>query len=121
MKRVRAVTGENVTEYAANLERAYQELDGLDLVISQVAPMQTVIEYDEPDEPGPDDGGGEYAIQLTDGGKIITVSLLVGDYEGRYCCECENLEWGRGCPYRSGRVAQMDQACPMFNVVIERR
>ena len=36
----------------------------------------------------------------------------------RYCCECGEYDWGRGCPYRSGRVTLMMDACHHFTVDI---
>lgn len=37
----------------------------------------------------------------------------------RRCCECDNYEWGRGCPYKKGHVRVMDIACDMFNIPFE--
>lgn len=36
--------------------------------------------------------------------------------EIRYCCECENYDWGRGCPYREGHIKLMDHSCEYFNI-----
>lgn len=35
-----------------------------------------------------------------------------------YCADCDNYDWGKGCPYREGRVDRLDLACEMFNVKV---
>lgn len=37
----------------------------------------------------------------------------------RSCCECGEYDWGRGCPYRAGRVTLMMDACHHFTVEIK--
>lgn len=39
----------------------------------------------------------------------------------RYCCECDNYNWGKGCPYSEGHVRLMDNACGHFTVILEGR
>ena len=34
----------------------------------------------------------------------------------RKCCECDNYEWGSGCPYRNGHVTIMMPACEHFYI-----
>ena len=50
----------------------------------------------------------------------ICVQLLLPVPERRYCCECDNYNWGIGCPYRSGAIRPMDPACSLFNIHIGR-
>lgn len=39
-------------------------------------------------------------------------------WRDRYCCECGEYDWGRGCPYRAGHVTLMMDACHHFTVEI---
>lgn len=120
MKKVRPVEGKTLTEFADAYEEAQSELSRATILYEkEVSPLQMLIYYEDPEtiEDAPET---DYQIQFDSKGKVITVSILVGDYENRYCAECDNLEWGRGCPYRSGHVKPMDHACPMFNVMISR-
>ena len=85
-----------------------------------------IIKYDatsdnaatDPDQSKPAD----HLIDLTDENEAdvhtVTITLKVNPSEDRYCCECDNYNWGKNCPYRKGRVARMDPACDMFNVTI---
>ena len=87
-----------------------------------------IIHYDAaPDEVGPDpvqSMRADHLIDFTDEGEAdvhtVTIILKVNPYEDRYCCECDNYNWGKNCPYRKGRVARMDPACDMFNVTISK-
>lgn len=40
-------------------------------------------------------------------------------WECRYCCECGEYEWGKGCPFREGRVTLMMNACHHFTVEVK--
>lgn len=42
-------------------------------------------------------------------------------WRDRYCCECGEYEWGRGCPFRTGRVALMMNACHHFTIEVSER
>lgn len=120
MKKVRPVEGRTLAEFADAYEEAQSELSRATILYEkEVSPLQILIYYEDPEtiEDAPET---DYQIQFDSKGKIVTVSILVDDYEDRYCAECDNLEWGRGCPYRSGHVKPMDRACPMFNVTITR-
>ena len=120
MKKVKPVEGRTLTEFADAYEEAQSELSRATILYEkEVSPLQMLIYYEDPEtiEDAPE---ADYQIQFDSEGKFITVSILVGDYEDRYCAECDNLEWSRGCPYRSGHVKPMDRACPMFNVTIAR-
>ena len=37
----------------------------------------------------------------------------------RKCCECGNYDWGRGCPFKEGRVALMMNACHHFTIELK--
>ena len=52
--------------------------------------------------------------------KSILIELRIDMPVGRICAECDNYDWGHGCPYRDGHVQIKDQACPMFNVNLRR-
>lgn len=52
--------------------------------------------------------------------KRVCIELFIPEDHAkeRYCCECENYNWGKNCPYRNGRIALKDNACDMFNILI---
>lgn len=52
--------------------------------------------------------------------QTIRIELTIGVPVGRYCCECENFSYRKGCPYQDGIVRQMDKACALFNVNLGR-
>lgn len=37
---------------------------------------------------------------------------------GRYCCECSNYDWGRGCKLKAGRIELKMDACENFNIYV---
>ena len=121
----RPVEGKTLQEFADAYEEATNELSRATIIEEkEIGPLQLLIYYEDPDEPNPEPEApaSDYDIRLADDGQYITVSIMVDKrYPERYCCECANYDWGRGCPYRSGHVRQMDRACPMFNVLIGRR
>ena len=121
----RPVEGKTLQEFADAYEEAANELSRATIIEEkEIGPLQLLIYYEDPGEPDPEPEApaSDYDVRLTDDGQYITVSIMVDKrYPERYCCECANYDWGRGCPYRSGHVRQMDRACPMFNVLIGRR
>lgn len=40
-------------------------------------------------------------------------------WASRYCCECGEYDWGRGCPFKEGRVTLMMNACHHFTVELK--
>lgn len=48
----------------------------------------------------------------------FAIELILPKDPDRFCCECTNYSWGKGCPYREGIVRNMDKSCQMFNVNI---
>lgn len=38
------------------------------------------------------------------------------EWSGRYCCECDIYDWGKGCPFREGHVTLKMQACEHFTI-----
>lgn len=70
-----------------------------------------------PDELAPVD----HRINLADNGterNIVHIEITLPVPADRYCCECENYNWGIGCQYRDGHVRILDEACEMFNLRI---
>lgn len=131
MKQVRPVSGENLNEFAEAMNEAYCELSRFNIErVKEVSEFSALIYYEIPDElfvadpevdlgPQPD-----YDIEFPDaptGGDTVTIRLKVGRSDGRHCCECDNYNWAKGCPYRDGVVRLMAPACKMFNVIIEGR
>lgn len=128
MKQVRPVTGTDVYNFSDAMNEAYAELSRFKIErVREVADFEAIIYYEIPDElemsepvtaPEPD-----YVISVDDDGphdQAVTIRLMVGREDGRFCCECDNYEWSKGCPYASGHVPQMTKSCPMFNVRIGR-
>jgi hypothetical protein len=128
MKQVRAVVASDVVKFAIAMNEVLAELSRFEIErIEHVSALEALIYYDIPDEviqkQLPADGPAvDYDIELDEEmSDSILIRINVGRSDGRWCCECDNYRWGRGCPYRDGMVRQMDKACSMFNVVIERR
>ena len=128
VKQVRPVTGENLQDYTDALNEAYSELSRFQVTETEkVSTFEAIIHYEIPNEViergpvcGPDP---DYTISFDDGGpcdQAITIRLMLGREDGRFCCECMNYKWGCGCPYADGHVPFKHKACPMFNVRIER-
>lgn len=40
------------------------------------------------------------------------------EWDGRYCCECDHYDWGKGCPFRKGHVTLKMDACSHFNIYL---
>lgn len=127
MKQVRPVSGANLADFAEALNDAYAELSRFDIErTKEVSEFEALIYYDIPEEL--ETGGAavadpDFVIRFDDDGprdQAVTIRLMMSREDGRFCCECKNYDWGRGCPYASGHVPQMTEACPMFNVIIER-
>lgn len=128
MKQVRPVQGRTLAEFAEAMNEAYAELSRFTIERTEnISPLEALIYYDIPDElmdPEPDGSETDYDIELADKGRCtesVTIRLRVRPPEHRHCCECDNYDWGRGCPYRSEHIKLMDDACSMFNVIIEGR
>lgn len=65
----------------------------------------------------------DYIVDATDGDgetDTIDIRLTVTVPKGRFCAECENLNWGRGCPFADGHVDHKNHACSMFNIILNR-
>jgi len=128
MKQVRPVTGTDVYNFSEAMNEAYAELSRFEIERTEkVSELEALIYYDYPDElqerepvcgPEPD-----YVVSFDDDGphdQAITIRLMIGREDGRFCCECMNYNWRKGCPYVDGHLALMHKSCPMFNVKIER-
>ena len=125
MKQVRPVKGRTVDEYAEALNEAYAELSRFKIEsLTEYPNFEAIIHYEisEPEPvavPGFSDADYDIECDGIEATETVRISLHVGANKDRRCCECSNLEWGKGCPYRDGHVRQMDPACNMFNVTIE--
>ena len=129
MKQVKAVQANTLAEFADAMNEAYCELSRFLIEQTEkISDLSALIYYDIPDEliPQEPDLGPEpdYDIEFPDcnsGNDTVTIRIKVGKTDGRHCCECDNYRWGRGCPYRDGHIRMMDQACKMFNIILEGR
>lgn len=131
MKQVRAVEAKSLAEFAEALNETYAELSRFTVERTELLSDRSVlIFYDIPDElmlpEEPEEPAGpkpDYIIEFDDSeldDQTVTIRLKVNANVNHHCCECDNYDWGRGCPYRDGHIRIMDPACNMFNIVIER-
>jgi len=92
---------------------------------------RAVIQYDvtvNAPAPPPLETGGpvapDHTLTFTDSldpdqSVRMVVELILPKLAGRYyCCDCDNYDWGKGCPYRKGRIMPTDPCCDMLNVTI---
>lgn len=129
MKQVRPVQARTLTEFAEALNEAYAELSRFEVERTERLPgLEALIFYDIPDDlPDPETLAGpepDYVVELPDRGdcsEVVTIRFKIGKHPGRWCAECENYDYGKGCPWREGHVRPMDEACQMFNLIIEGR
>lgn len=94
---------------------------------TEITPTEVIVYYDIPDElvqvAEPERDDFDYRIEsgdIEDETKTISlkIELVLPDASNRFCCECDNYDPRLGCPYRDGKIRNMDPACQMFNVVI---
>lgn len=128
MKQVLPVQADTLAEFAEALNNAYAELSRFTVEKTErFSGLEALIYYDIPDElteTTEEQGGSnaDYNIELPHAcDDTVTIRIKVADIEDRRCCECDNYDWGKGCPYRDGHIRQMDSACKMFNIIIEGR
>lgn len=130
MRQVAYIHGETPEQF----EMAFNE-QCANLSRFEILEMKTVSEtgmfvfYETNEEPvqepqRPNMPESDYVVEFDEDSEdtnTIRIDLKVGKKSNRYCCECDNYDWGKGCPYRDGHIRIMDEACPMFNIVIEGR
>lgn len=70
----------------------------------------------------------DFAVDATDpeeeeeDATTIRVEMTIAAPKGRFCCECDNFNWGKGCPFKDEQhIRRMDSACGLFNVYFGRR
>lgn len=136
MKQVLPVSGDNPQEFADAYNEACCELSRFTIErVVDISPTNVLIHYETHEEDLEKElreilnealSDADYDIDIPDDEddgptQTVRVNLNVAQPGDRKCCECENLDWGRGCQYRSGHVRPMDPACIMFNIEIGRR
>ena len=141
MRRMTLVQGRTPAEFAKKYNDTIERLSGFNIESEKfISDTAMYLFYEDGDDPEADDvveeireraeaafnqSMREFFIdaQKDDSADTETVEIRIQARIpiGRFCCECENYRWGSGCPYRSGRVEKMADACGMFDVVIERR
>ena len=67
--------------------------------------------------------GFQPKITIVDGNRAILyhdeiVDELAPPWAERFCAECGNYDWGRGCPFRSGHITLKMNACEHFTIEI---
>ena len=100
MVRIKGIEGSLITadDYASLIKAIGNEVDnyeGFNPQIAIVDDHNAIIYHEEIPEGNADD-----------------------PWTDRYCCECGHYEWGRGCPYKEGRITLMMDACHNFTVEI---
>lgn len=138
MKQMLLIEGRNPSEFAEKYNSALCRLSGHRIESEKfLSDTSMYIFYD--DDVSPDDQIEEirkraeaafkecepdFVVDATDeenaDTETIEIRLVVNVHRDRYCCECDNYSWGRGCPYRDGRVELKDSTCPMFNIILKR-
>lgn len=130
MKQVLPVEGDSLQEYVQKYNEAQAELSRFTILGEEkVDSLSRLIYYETPEEvdrivdkpAGPE---SDYIINFEDSDpatEVIRIELKVPENKNRRCCECDNYNWGIGCPFRDGHIKLMDNACEMFNIIIERR
>ena len=119
MKQVRPVEGKTLAGFANALNEAYAELSRFEVYETERIPgrLEALIYYEYPDElPKVETGSVEipepdYIIEFADKEDLtdsVTIRVKVGDHAGRKCCDCDNYDWNRGCPYRDGLIRPLD-------------
>lgn len=128
MKQVVHVEGKNPVDFADAYNETCAELSRF--TVERVQPISDTsmyVFYDIPDElvqvAEPERDDFDYRIEsgdIEDETKTISlkIELVLPDASNRFCCECDNYDPRLGCPYRDGKIRNMDPACQMFNVVI---
>lgn len=101
MRQCECVKADTPSEFAHEYNVLNREISRIGKVIREkdISDTEVLVFYEIPDEEEPEKKKPE---------------------EKRHCCECDNYDWGKGCPYREGHVRIMDDACAMFNINIGR-
>lgn len=130
MKQVAYVHGDTPEQFESAFNETCANLSRFDITeMKTVSETAVFIFYDTNEEPtmtpsqpaGPE---ANYTVEFeqdNENTKTIRIDLKLSNKTDRRCCECDNYDWGKGCPYRDGVVRLMDDACCMFNVIIEGR
>ena len=98
MVRIKGIEGSLITadDYASLIKAISNEVDnyeGFNPQIAIVDDHNAIIYHEEIPEGNADD-----------------------PWTDRYCCECGHSEWGRGCPYKDGRITLKMDACHNFTI-----
>lgn len=138
MKRITLIEGRDPVEFAQAYNEVVERLAGYELGPEKfISDTSMYLFYESDEDPDEDienlrqraeaafkEREPDFVVDATEAdGPTITlrIDLTVNVQKDRYCCECENYKWGRGCPYRDGMVRNLDRSCPMFNIVLSRR
>ena len=88
----RLITAESYTELLKAVKNELEDMNGFDPKAGFLTHTSAIVYFSEiPEEP----------------------EELWSD---RHCCECDNYDWGRGCPFRDGHVTLMMPACAHFTI-----
>lgn len=127
MKQVANPKGSTVAEFVEAYNEVCAELSRATIErVQYVSEREALIFYEDPEIQEPtteyEFHGFDHCVDIADpeekGAEVLSIRITVPDPGVRFCCECENYDWGRGCPYRSGHVKLMDPCCRMFNINI---
>jgi len=132
MRAIMKVSADTIDEYVDAMNEAYAELSRFEIIKEKnISDTTTIITYETPKELDTVEEDireritADYDVEFPDAkekaGQTVRLNLRVGKNEDRRCCECDNYNWGKNCPYRDGHIRRMDRACGMFNIVIEAR
>lgn len=102
----------NVTDISIENDRAIVKYD-----VTVNAPAPPPLEIGNPVAP-------DHILAFTDSldprqSVRMVIELILPKLTGKYyCADCDNYDWGKGCPYRKGRIMPTDPCCDMLNVTI---
>lgn len=130
MRQVAFVHGETPEEFEATFNETCANLSRFNILDTKILSETSMyIFYDTGEEqvetqPKRNIPDADYIVEFEQDQKdtkTIRIDLKVSRKTDRHCCECDNYAWGKGCAYRDGVVRVMDDACDMFNVIIDGR
>ena len=140
MKKGLIISGETPVKFMEKYNETIELLDGAEIISEKFLTYTYIYQfYDSDDVMDPDEQieqirqRAEAAFREkepdfivdaiddeADDVQTISIELKINIPRNRFCCECRNYNWSKGCHYRDGMVRQMDKACPLFDVILGR-
>lgn len=90
------ITADSYTELIKAVKNEFDNYDGFEPKAKFLNEREAIVYHDE-----------------------IIEDVPPAEWEGRYCCECTEYDWGKGCPYREGHITLKMDACEHFTIEIK--